>query len=80
MFEALDKARRWCAVYQAVVKGETEEHHLANFQALGPGVDHHLLGRDAADSEDSALGQVDNRSECINFVHTQVGESESASL
>ena len=27
LFEALDKARRRGAVYQAVIKGETEEHH-----------------------------------------------------
>ena len=76
LFDPLQELCSRCAIDNPVIECEAQKEHLPNSDRLGFGVNDHLLGYDASNTEDRALWYVDDRRKGINVIHAQVGKAE----
>src|SRR3954451_15823751 len=54
--QILQKARRWSAIDNPVIKSQAQSHHLARGDLAGFLINHHSARLDAPDTQNRALG------------------------
>ena len=63
-----------------MVEGQAEGHHLTNTGRGGSFVDDGDFRDGPTDTEDGALGQIEDGGEDVNVIHTQIGNSKRTIL
>ncbi len=77
MFDTLQELGCRSTIYQAVVEGQRQRHHRPDFYLV---VHHHRFLDDSSNTQNGALGNVNDGHKLFDFQAAQIGDGKGAAF